>query len=108
MPCPEPRGAMRRPDKAGGKAVKAQRRRRLTRRSASKAARRRNSSASGQKAKVVRLIRELAEAREREAATAEVLKVISATPGELEPVFQTRLENATRICEATFRDNVAG
>ena len=49
---------MRRPDKAGGKAVKAQRRRRLTRRSASKAARRRNSSASGQKAKVVRLIRE--------------------------------------------------
>ena len=49
---------MRRPDKAGGKAVKAQRRRRLTRRNASKAARRRNSSASGQKAKVVRLIRE--------------------------------------------------
>ena len=49
---------MRRPDKAGGKAVKAQRRRRLTRRNASKAARRRNSSASGQKAKVARLIRE--------------------------------------------------
>ncbi|MGB2650069.1 MAG: PAS domain S-box protein, partial [Pseudolabrys sp.] len=46
---------MRRPDKAGGKAVKAQRRRRLTRRNASKAARRRNSSASGQKAKVARL-----------------------------------------------------
>jgi PAS domain S-box-containing protein len=49
---------MRRPDKAGGKAVKAQRRRRLTRRNASKAARRRNSSVSGQKAKVARLIRE--------------------------------------------------
>ena len=49
---------MRRPDKAGGKAVKAQRRKRLTRRNASKAARRRNSSASGQKAKVARLIRE--------------------------------------------------
>jgi PAS domain S-box-containing protein len=49
---------MRRPDKAGGKAVKAQRRRRLTRRNTSKAARRRNSSASGQKAKVARLIRE--------------------------------------------------
>jgi PAS domain S-box-containing protein len=49
---------MRRPNKAGGKAVKAQRRRRLTRRNASKAARRRNSSVSGQKAKVARLIRE--------------------------------------------------
>ena len=49
---------MRRPDKAGGKVVKAQRRKRLTRRNASKAARRRNSSASGQKAKVARLIRE--------------------------------------------------
>jgi PAS domain S-box-containing protein len=49
---------MRRPDKAGGKAVKTQRRKTLMRRNASKAARRRNSSASGQKAKVARLTRE--------------------------------------------------
>jgi two-component system, NtrC family, sensor kinase len=52
---------------------------------------------------------ELAEARtllaqsvEREAATSQVLRVISSSPGELELVFQAMLENATRICAANF------
>jgi signal transduction histidine kinase len=49
-----------------------------------------------------RQTRELKEARDERAALAEVLRVISSSPGDLERVFQTMLESAVRICEAKF------
>jgi len=74
----------------------------VKRRKEATAKRRRRSSAADLQKQLDQRTRELAEALEREMGTSEVLRIISSSPGALQPVFEVMLANATRICEAKF------
>ena len=95
---------MRRRSSPGGPHVKSRRRGSATpkRGAAPKVTRTRGASIAGRETVVARVTRERDEALLRETANAEILRLISNSPGDLELVFRSILENATHICNANF------
>jgi hypothetical protein len=99
-----PGAAMRRRSRAGGEPVKARRRKAATlkRRTAPKAVR--SSSDATHQTEMARVIRERDELLEQRTAISDILRVISNSPSDVQPVLDTVAEHAARICEAQIVD----
>ena len=74
----------------------------LKRRNAPKATRSRSSPTVVKETKVAGLTRELQEALAQQTATSNVLRIISSSPGDLQPVFESMLANAAKLCAAAY------
>src|SRR6516164_10212679 len=97
---------MRRRSRAGGEPAKTQRRKTAARKgpSAPKTVRRRSSADAVQETEIARVIGERDEALEQQAAINDILRVISNSPGDVQPVLDMVAERAAHICEAHVID----
>jgi hypothetical protein len=99
--------AMKKRSRAGGKPAKARRRKasKPKGQGTPKALSRRGAVPMG-RTEIARLTRERDKALAQQAATADVLHVISSSPGKLDAVLETILANATHLCEANLLNSV--